>query len=95
MQIIRDTVSQVIRDLQAKTLQSPGEDAQAWLKKVLTKKELEHIKFKSFRGGVLYVHVDSAAWRYSLSLKKEKLLLRLNKDKRAVKDIRFSIGETR
>ncbi|OGX17502.1 MAG: hypothetical protein A3K83_04505 [Omnitrophica WOR_2 bacterium RBG_13_44_8b] len=95
MQIIRDTVSQVMRDLKAKKSQSPGEDAQAWLKKILTKKELGHIKFKSFRSGVLYVHVDSAAWHYSLSLKKEKLVNRLTRDKRAVKDIRFSIGETR
>ena len=94
MQAIKDTINQVMQDLKVKKL-SPAEDPQAWLKKVLTKKELGHIKFKYFRSSVLYVNVDSSAWLYSLSLKKDKLLNRLIDDNKAVKDIRFRVGETR
>ena len=95
MEQIKDTVQQVLQGLKIKKLASPDEDPAAWLKKTLTKKESGHIRFKYFRNGILYVDVDSSGWLYSLSLKKERVLNKLNQDKRGVKDIRFRIGETK
>lgn len=64
------------------------------LKKTLTKREWEHIKFNYFSKGVLSLTVDSSVWLYQLSLKKEGLLLRLNQKYNSdIKDIRFSLGE--
>lgn len=95
MEQIKDTVRQVLQGLKIKKLASPGEDPADWLKKSLTKKELGHIRFKYFRNGILYVDVDSSGWLYSLTLKKERVLNKLNQGKGSVKDIRFRIGETR
>lgn len=69
------------------------QDPATWIKKLLTKKELRHIKCNYFRGGVLGVSVDSSAWLYHLSLKKEDLLLRLRKELPALKEIRFKLGD--
>lgn len=93
MDVIKDTVINVMRGLKAKKTRTRGDEPQALLKKVLTKKELGHIKFNYFRRGVLGVRVDSSSWLYNLALKKEGLLLELNKKSRAIKDIRFRLGE--
>lgn len=65
------------------------------LKKVLTKKELGHIKFNYFKKGVLSVNVDSSAWLYHLTLQKGRILARLASQTAQIKDIRFRIGEIR
>lgn len=93
MEAIKDTVNQVMQGLMAKKKHSPQDDPQAWLKKALTRAELRHIKLTYFRKGILYVNVDSSSWLYSLTLKKDGVLNKLAKDKRAVKDMRFRIGE--
>ena len=67
--------------------------AQQWLKKVLTKKELGHIRVKYFSKGILGLSVDSSAWLYILSLKKDALLQELKKEHPALKNINFRIGE--
>jgi hypothetical protein len=95
MELIKDTVSSVMQGMEAKKAGIGEADPQELLKKVLTKKELGHIKFNYFRKGILGLRVDSPSWLYSLSLKKEGLLLKLNKKSSAVKDIRFRIGEIR
>ena len=64
-----------------------------WLKKALTKKELGHIKVKYFHKGTLGLSVDSSAWLYILSLKKEELLLSLKKESKEIKNISLRIGE--
>ena len=65
------------------------------LKKALTKKELRHIKFNYFKKGILGVSVDSSSWLYNMTLQKEKLLIKLNRDSTAVKDIIFRLGEVK
>ncbi len=95
MDHIKNVVYGVIEGWAAKSA-GAGEDApRAWLKKVLTKKELAHIKFNYFKKGVLGVWVDSSVWLYSLSLKKSNLLEQLRAVSSGVKDIRFRIGVTR
>jgi len=93
MEAIKDTLKNLIERLEDKRKGPAGEDPQAWLKKVLTKNELRHIKFHYFRKGILGVSVDSSAQLYSLTLQKEGLLVKLNRQSSAVKDIRFRIGE--
>ena len=95
MEAIKDTVSSLMYGLLAKKTKGDKNNPEEWLKKILTKKELGHIKVNYFKGGVLNVSVDSSAWLYSLSLKKEAILESLKENHDSLKDIRFRIGETR
>ena len=82
-----------MRGLSAKKTGSLGAGPEEWLKKTLTKKELGHIKVKYFSKGVLGLSVDSSAWLYILSLKKEELLNKLKKESPELKNINLRIGE--
>ncbi len=93
MESIKDTVGNIMQGLQAKKTGLCKDNPCVLLKKALTKKELGHIKFNYFRKGILSLHVDSSSWLYNLTLKKEDLLLKLNKKSNAIKDVRFRIGE--
>jgi hypothetical protein len=95
METIKDVVLHVIEDLETKKLHPEIDQPQAWLKKVLTKRELSHIKFNYFRKGVLGLWVDSSSWLYGLNLKKEDLLGKLRANSGAIKDIHFRIGEVK
>jgi len=92
METIKDVVLHVIKDLETQKLHPGAGNPEAWLKKVLTKRELAHIKFNYFRKGVLGVWVDSSSWLYSLSLKKEQLLDSLHSLSSTIKDVRFRMG---
>lgn len=93
MEKIKDTIEVVIRDLLVKKSGSTDGTPEAWLRKVLTKRELGHIKFHYFRKGILGLIIDSSSWLYSLNLKKEAVLSNLKKCSPDVKEIRMSIGE--
>ena len=90
---MKNTVDEVMRGLAAKKTDSSVGGPQEWLKKALTKKELGHIKVKYFSKGVIGLSVDSSAWLYILSLKKEELLNRLKKESPGLKNINLRIGE--
>jgi len=93
MEFLKNTIDEVMRNIASKKMDSSGAGPQEWLKKALTKKELGHIKVKYFSRGVLGLSVDSSAWLYILSLKKEELLDKLKKDNPALKNINLRIGE--
>ncbi|MFA5063046.1 MAG: hypothetical protein WC578_03135 [Candidatus Omnitrophota bacterium] len=93
MEKIKDTIESVIKDLMVKKSGADDEGPEVWLRKVLTKKELGHIKFQYFRKGILGLITDSSVWLYSFNLKKEILLERFRKCSAEVKEIRFSIGD--
>jgi len=93
MELLKNTLDEVMRGLCVKKNDSSGADPQQWLKKALTKKELGHIKVKYFNKGILGLSVDSSAWLYILSLKKEELLDKLKKENPGLKNISFRIGE--
>ncbi|MDD5166404.1 MAG: DciA family protein [Candidatus Omnitrophica bacterium] len=93
MEAIKDTIQNVIESLASKQLDVAKNDPQTGLKKLLTKKELEHIKCNYFKKGTLSVNVDSSAWLYSLMLKKEELLVALKKRFNTLKDISFRVGD--
>jgi len=93
MDAVKDIVKNVMQDLEAKKTALSRDDPRALLKKVLTKKELGHIKFNYFRKGVVNVSVDSSTWLYQLNLQKKIVLDKLIKESGAIKDIRFRIGD--
>jgi len=93
MEIIKDTVLAVIRELTEKKEIYVDGVPHDWLGKALTKKELRHIKINYFRRGVLGIGVDSSVWLYQLSLKKAELLSLLRQQSKEIKDIHFSIRE--
>ncbi len=92
MDAIKDVVTQVMRGL--RSVKPPQDDPEDLLKKVLSKKELQHVKFRYLRRGILGVAVDSSTRLYQLSLQKSTLLVKLAKKSKSIKDIRFYIGET-
>ncbi|MFH0855580.1 MAG: DciA family protein [Candidatus Omnitrophota bacterium] len=93
MEKIKDTIETVIKDLMLKKSGAGDDGPQGWLRKVLTKRELGHIKFQYFRKGVLGLITDSSGWLYSLNLKKDALLEKFKKCSQEIKDVRFSIGD--
>jgi len=93
MELLKNTVADLMRQLGAKKTVFQDNGPQQWLKKALTKKELGHIRVKYFSKGILGLTVDSSAWLYILSLKKEELLKELKKENPELKDINFRIGE--
>ncbi len=93
MELLKNTIEGVMRELESKITGSSDADPGEWLKKILTKKELGHIKVKYFSKGVLGLSVDSSAWLYMLGLKKEKMLRDLKKLNSGLKDISLRIGE--
>ena len=80
MESLKNTVDDVMRQLGAKKTVFQEAGPQQWLKKALTKKELGHIRVKYFSKGILGLSVDSSAWLYILSLKKDELLRELKKE---------------
>lgn len=94
MEAIKETIKNVMQSW-GQGKQAAVTDPEQLLKKILTKKELAHIKFSYFRAGILGINVDSSSWLYKFSLQKETLLEKLSKKISSIKDIRFRIGEIR
>jgi hypothetical protein len=92
MERIKDTIQAVFKNWGAQR-QRPQDNPEAWLKSILTRRELGHIRVNYFKKGVLGVSVDSSSWLYHLGLKKEDILSRLRQKIVAVRDIRLFIGE--
>ena len=95
MERIKDTLQNVFKELTAKKEVLRKGHPEDWLKKALTKRELEHIKFYYFRKGILGVKVDSSNWLYKFNLDKAKILAKLVKFSDEVKDVHFRIGEVK
>lgn len=93
MELLKKTLDEVMRGIDVKKNASSEAGPALWLKKALTKKELGHIKVKYFSKGVLGLSVDSSAWLYILSLKKEELLESLKKESSELRNISLRIGE--
>ena len=93
MEIIKDTVKNVMQAWEGKEKVSRKDNPEVLLKKVLSKKEWGHIKLNYFSKGILSINVDSSTWLYHLGLQKEDLLAKLRKKSEAIQDIRFRLGE--
>jgi len=89
MEKIQDTIQAVLSALKSKARGgSAQEKAYKAFQKALTKAERAHIKCISLRNDMLVVNVDSSAWLYQLSFKKNVLT-----KKSGVSNIHFRIGE--
>lgn len=95
MEAIKDTIKSVIGSLSAKRSAAPEDELAGFLKKILTKKEIRHIKVGYFKRGVLNIAVDSSTWLYYFSLHKEEILKQLRSSVATVKELRFYIGEVK
>lgn len=93
MELLKNSLEHLMSQLNLKKNDFQVAGPQQWLKKVLTKKELQHIRVKYFSKGILGLSVDSSAWLYILSLKKVELLQKFKKENSELKDIIFRIGE--
>ena len=93
MEAIKDTLQGLMRSWEERLKKSSPDEPGVWLRKLLTKKELRHIKFRYFKKGILGLNVDSSTWLYYFNLKKEEFLNRLCQQSAGVKDISFYIGE--
>lgn len=94
MEVIKDTIKNVIHTLKISQKECAKDNPEVLIKKVFSKKELEHVKLNYFRKGILSLNISSSTWLYHLSLQKEDLLVKLRKESKAIKDIRFYLGET-
>ncbi len=95
MERIKDTIKGIMEDWKVKKPKKSDDDPEGLLKKILSKRELAHIKLHYFKKGILGLNVDSSSWLYRLNLDKEGLLLKLNQKNNTIKDIRFRIGEVK
>lgn len=95
MDSIKDVLGQYLEELHKKQLIREKDNPEVLLKKVLTKREIRHIKFNYFKAGVLGVFVDSSSWLYYFGVKKDALIKQMQQYSNIVKDIRFSLGEFR
>jgi len=93
MDTIKDAISSFLHELEDKRNKISKLNPDEQLKKVLTKRELEHIKLNNFKKGILSFIVDSSSWMYYFNLKKETLIKEFKKDIKDLKDIRFRIGD--
>ncbi len=93
MELLRYTLDGVMRGLAGKKTENLDNNLRVCLKKILTKKELGHIKVKYFNKGIVGLSVDSSVWLYALNLKKEKMLALLKEEISSFKDIKLNIGE--
>lgn len=92
MDAIKDIVTDLMQGLKSK--KPLKDDPEVILKKVLSKKELGHVRFRYFRKGILGIAVDSSTRLYQLNLQKAQLLAKLGKKSPDIKDIRLYLGET-
>ncbi|MCU0651365.1 MAG: DUF721 domain-containing protein [Candidatus Omnitrophica bacterium] len=93
MEPIKNTIQQVFEGWQGKNKPVSSDEPGAWLKKTLAKKALSHVKLYNFRKGILSIKVDSSTWLYYLSVQKQDLLKKMQRESEAIKDIRFSLGD--
>lgn len=89
---IKDIVHSVIQNISAKNATEQQRLQNLW-ESILTKKELLHTMIAGLKGETMVVHIDSPAWRYQMSLKKEKLLQSLQAEFPEIKKISFRIGK--
>ena len=88
MQTLKETLERIVKDLKNRQIDSQDTIFEA-LKSKLSKQELAHIKNVSFFKGMLSIKVDSSAWLYQLSQKKEQL-----KDQLGISNINMRIVDT-
>ena len=93
---LEDIVKNIISGMGGRTRLGEEEILKAW-KEAAGVRASRHSRPKSFKGAILIVNVDSSGWLYELTVGKKEILKRLGErlKGKAIKDIRFRIGETK
>ncbi len=94
MEAIKETINNIMLVWGSKKNSANFYNFENLLNKLLTKKEIRHIKFNCFKKGILEIKVDSSNWLYYFNLKKNELLISIRKEIMDIKDIRFYLGDT-
>lgn len=94
MDSIKNTLEEILKELERNKNAAPSVNPEETLAKALVGQESAHARFKNFRGGIIYISVDSTGWLYQLGMKKAALLSKIRSlnPELNVKDIRFSLG---
>lgn len=92
MERIKETIQQVMTSLDQRKRGLRAPDPLGVLKKILTKKELRHIRINYSDKDTVYINVDSSTLMYRLSLEKDRILQELSKKQPAIKNVRFRLG---
>lgn len=95
MEAIKETVNNLMFVWGQKKKRADFYDFENLLNKLLTKKEIRHIKFNYFKKEILDIKVDSSNWLYYFNLKKKEIIEGIQREVSVVKDIRFHLGETK
>ncbi len=95
MEAIKETINNLMLVWGKKKKSEDFYNFENLLNKLLTKKEIGHIKFNYFKKGVLDIKVDSSNWLYYFNLKKKELVVSMRLEVESIKDIRFHLGETK
>ena len=91
MDEIKNIVQQVIGKM-AREKQSDSEKIQLIWNEILKNEGVEHTKISGWKERKLIVSVESPAWLYQFQLKKQKILLQLQKAFPDIENIYFKIG---
>jgi len=90
---IRDVARDVIRHLSKERSSREERIKKVW-QKVVGEKFYPHTQPVSFRKSKLVVNVDSSAWLYELTMRKQRIVSKLKKVlKNDFKELRFRIGK--
>lgn len=95
MEAIKETINSLMLVWETKKKSADFYDFENLLNKLLTKKEIRHIKFNYFKKGILDIKVDSSNWLYYFNLKKKEVIMSMRQDVEGIKDIRFHLGATK
>ena len=93
MELLKDRLNLILEGLKKNNKFLQQEEVFDLLKNAVSRKEFKHLKPIWFRDGILRVNVDSSAWLYQFSLKKDQILKSINDKSAIVKDINFRIGD--
>ncbi len=92
MEAIKETINNIMFAWETKKKSANFYNFENLLNKLLTKKEIRHIKFNYFKRGIVDIKVDSSNWLYYFNLKKKELIAGFRQDIDSIKDIRFHLG---
>jgi hypothetical protein len=93
METIKQTLDVLLKDLRVRKENAAEVSPDFLVKKVFSRKELEHCQAGSLKNGVLQIKVDSSTWLYYFNLHKKEALGKLSSQNYQIKDLKFSLGE--
>ncbi len=92
MEKIDKIIDSLMGKMSGRRPQQSRDIQQRW-QRVLGGRDAQHTQIIGWKDGRLSVAVDSPAWLYQMSLKKQKILEELRQDIPDIREIYFKIGK--